>query len=819
MLPKLIRVEGRSSNAFHLEMCLHNSIFDTMEQVQPPLEEFYTTLEKATQMSWTELEPKQQSIALSTLGQQLCQALITLGDQRAQVFSSPKEEKSPIQLQDYLFFYRWLAAGKSFLLLWRNTTFEHLHAQMLSLDAEIKAESWQRWQHASNQNLTDAATELKNLLPELDAEYAAAPKMATKMVDTWKHQALPWPVYREQIGTITTQIRDIAAKQDLLGQNSNALQKIRKIILDDIHAIVAEIDQLKEIAQEANTYIEENASEARTRIPMYLENQESQISQQKLGKRFNLALEKGLEALAGETLVPVAISGAALQVKEINFRRYISRWLDSETLPLLYEVWELTTNIRNNLKMALINIRNRAILLNSESPERGMISEDLCQPLQSFLIQTTDREKELQKLHELIHSRLDENFKLSNVFNESNFFLEVPLQSTINQFRDNQNQLLLNLTRWWRNQRKRIRRWLTSVQAEDALSVSEKVVRYIENHAPPANNQAYTSIFLTKGYIGESFWVGRKAELQRIATLVKHWRKGYRGAVLLRGDRFSGKSLFGDLVSNRYFPNETIRLLPNSFISLQGRTFETTFDLDAALEFISKYRFEQPPLIWLDDLELWHDPACTIHQNTKALLRHMDHHAGSIFYMVAAANPLCDYLENNHELNRHFQATLQLDVMSQEEVQQAILIRHGATHKSLVTKEGETLEPSAFQLAVSRVYRASGGNIGEALNLWAYHTQRRNEEQVYQMEANFFQLPNFIEADQALLLRTLLLEKRTTEYRLRKRFGPAFSPRYAEALLRLLGVGILTRHLDGWLEINEAAANSVIRQLKNKQYL
>jgi hypothetical protein len=793
-----------------------------MEQAQSPLEEFYTTLEKAAQMSWAEIAPNQQSIALSTLGQQLCQALIALGDQHAQVFSSPKEEKIEIQLQDYLFFYRWLAAGKSFLLLWRNTTFEHLHAQLLSLDAEIKPEIWQTWQQDASKNLVQAATELKQLLPDLEEEYAADPKMTAKMIDTWKHQALPWPVYREQIGTITTQIRDLAAKQDLLVQNSTALQKIKKIILGDIEAGLNEVEQLKTIAKEAHTYIEENATDARSRIPTYLENQEAQISQQKLGKRFNLALEKGLEALAGETPVPVAVTGTALQVKEINFRRYISRWLDSETLPLLYEVWELTTNIRNNLKMALINIRNRAILLNnehSESPEKGLIGDNLCQPLQSFLLQTNDREKELKKLYELISSRLDEHFKLSNVFHKSNFFLEVPLQSTLNQFRNNQNQLLLNLNRWWNKQQQRVQRWLSSVQAEDALSLSEKVVRYIEHHIPPANNYAYTSIFLTKGYIGESFWVGRKAELQRVATLIKHWRKGYRGTVLLRGDRFSGKSLFGDLVSNRYFPNETIRLLPNAIINLHGRTYETSFDLGAALEFISKYRFDQPPLIWLDDLELWHDPSCTIHQNTRALLRHMDHHANSIFYLIAAGNPLCNYLESNHELNKHFQAILSLDSMSQEEIQQAILIRHGATHKDLVTKEGEALEPSDFQQAVSRIYRASGGNIGEALNLWAYQTQRRNEDQVYQIKNGFFQLPNFIEADQAILLRTLLLEKRTTEYRLRKRFGPAFSPRFAEALLRLQSVGLLTRHLDGWLEINEAAANSIIRQLKNKQYL
>jgi hypothetical protein len=661
------------------------------------------------------------------------------------------------------------------------------------------------------------------LLPEQEEDMNTDARAAKKLTNGWKHHALPWVVYREQIGIITTQIRDLANKQDLLSQNSGQLQRIRKIIIDDLHTGLKEIELLKKIASEAHLFIKEHTTEARNRIPVYLENQENQISQHKYGKRFNLALDKGLELLAEETQVPVAVSGAALQVKDINLRRYISRWLDSETLPLLYEVWEITTNIRNNLKMALINIRNRAILLNSEnseSPDNGLIGDDLRQPLVSFLSRTKELEKELEKLHELIASRLDENFRLAEVFNEQKFFLEVPLQSTINQFRNNQNEVLIGLRRWWQQQRYRLRKWLSNVQAEDALSISEKVVRYIENHAPPSNNQAYTSIFLTKGYIGESFWVGRKSELHRVANLIKQWRKGYRGTVLLRGDRFSGKSLFGDLVSNRHFPNNTIRLVPNSIINLQGRTFETNFDLGEALEFISKYRFDQPPLVWLDDLELWHDPASfSIHRNTSKLLEHMDHHAGTIFYLVAAGNPLVDLLEQHHKFSQHIQATIRLDSMSQEHVQQAILIRHGATHKELVNKDGEVLEPSDFSNAVSRVYRPSGGNIGEALNLWAYHTQRRNEDQVSQERNSFQQLPNFITADQALVLRTLLLEKRTNEYRLRKRFGPAFRPRYAEALLRMLSVGIVIRQLDGWLEINDAAVNDVVRQLKNQQYL
>ena len=203
----------------------------------------------------------------------------------------------------------------------------------------------------------------------------------------------------------------------------------------------------------------------------------------------------------------------------------------------------------------------------------------------------------------------------------------------------------------------------------------------------------------------------------------------------------------------------------------------------------------------------------------RRLGQHMDRNATRIFYMVSAGNALCQQLEQNQVFSRHFQATIALDNMSQEEIYQAILIRHGATHKELVNAEGLPVEATTFQQQTNRMHRIANGNIGEALNLWAISMDAVGNDKVIQNRTNFHSLPNFIEADQALILRTIMLEKRTNEYRLRKRFGPAFNPRYAEALLRLLGVGLIQRHLDGWLEIDEVAVNSITRQLRAKQYI
>lgn len=790
-----------------------------MEQSTPSVDTFYQLLNEATPSPWAADSADEQFSRLVRQGQALCGFLLRQGDDKAEIFDS--EGVTPTQ-EDYLFYYEWLDVAKQFLILWRNTTFGHLQAQLLLADGDLQDEGFAAWQEAAAPQMEGAAQALLQYLPKREKELAADDRARRRQLEAWGHQALPWPVYREQISTISSQLEDLYTNQRMLHSDSKQLHDLRKMIFRNIHNGLEELKALKELANGAIIYIGENSQDHQGRIPVYLENQEHQLPRTNYGKVFNKQLEKGLEGLSGETQVPVAVDGAMIQVKEIDFRRYISRWLDSEVLPLLYEIWEVSTNIRNNLKMALINIRNRAILLNNDSAEladRSNLAEELVQPLNSFIQQTTDRMEELEDLHQLIHQRMDENFKLTSVFRQREFFLSVPLQSTINQFRNNQNQLLLQLQRWWKRQRKRVERWLTDVQTEDAMSLSEKIVRFVESRQVATDNQAYTSIFLTSGYIGESFWVGRKTELKRVAAVVNSWKKGYRGTVLLTGDRFCGKSLFGDLVSNRHFPNQTIRISPNSTIQFQGRTFTTTYDLEEALNFVSKYRSEQPPLIWLDELELWQNPEFSMRHNVERLGQHMDRNATRIFYLVSAGNVLRQQLEQNQNFSRHFQATIHLDSMNQEEVYQAILIRHGATHKELVGEDGLAVEATEFQQQANRLYRAANGNIGEALNLWAVSMKALNEDKVIQTKKSLFSLPNFIEADQAILLRTIMLEKRTNEYRLRKRFGPAFHPRYGEALLRLLSVGLVHRHLDGWLEIDEVAVNSIIRQLRSKQYI
>jgi len=289
---------------------------------------------------------------------------------------------------------------------------------------------------------------------------------------------------------------------------------------------------------------------------------------------------------------------------------------------------------------------------------------------------------------------------------------------------------------------------------------------------------------------------------------------------LIHGQRFSGKTLFGEMVANHYFANNVIRLSPKTIVHCNGRKHQTSFDLGEALDFVKRYNYKNLRLlVWIDDLETWADADNLITENIRKLKKFIDNYSNHIFVMVSISNWAKAHLNSIYEIDKVFQANFNLDKMNIEEIQRAILIRHGATHRTLVDQNLEEVKRNQLLKMVQKVSRESNGNIGEALNLWALSIQLLDEENVQFHYPQIYSMPEFINPDVGIVLSTIMMEKRTNEYRLRKQFGKAFEEKYRSIVQRLISVGLLVRHIDNYLEINELVVNEVGRLLEEEKYI
>ncbi len=786
---------------------------------------FDTTLDSTVNQTWNETSDHLESLVNGEA--KITHHILELGEFVKLSLDENTLESNEI-LPSYIIQYSWMEEAKSFLVLWRDIIFQYQKALVLESNQKISSENLEQLRLSSKDVIQKGVTHLKGFLEKETNELAKNSSVLKSKIGDWKKIRSPWGTYRKQIETINEQCKKLIEQNQSLIKSSNVFQSVEQLIQQNITASKVEIDQLKILANEAIELVEEHVKDKPGKLSTLLENMESKLETSHHLELLNISIDQKLSSLEDNIQVPIETEGGLLLFREVNLRNNSKLWLESETTPLIYEFWEINDQILNSFKMALMNIRNRAMLFSNELKKENAAREELdprfeqekfCYPLNSFLQKTNSWENELNTLTDTIQERLSNEFQISEIYNTENSFLPVPLQTTINQYRLTQNPWVLKTRNWFNKQVNLFQKFKNTVEKEDALSISEKIVRYVQNKKAPTDNHQYSNIFLTKGYMGKSFWVGRKIETERFKNIVDQWKLGFRGAVMLNGQRFSGKSLFGEYVSTLHFPQKSIRLFPNVTLKVGGRVLETTYDLGAAIDFIQKYSVNDQSLIWIDDLENWSDPNIPLGQNVRALTKAIDNHGGRMFFMVSMGNWMTSHLDKTHDIQKVFQAEINLDKMSAEEVKEAILIRHGATHKILVNKNNEEPSPQEFQKMTTGIYRNTQGNIGESLSKWSYSIHKMTEEKVvYEAPINYA-LPDFLNPDVAIILTTLMMEKRTNEYRLRKLFGSPFQEKFNFIIQRLISIGILTRHIDGWLEVNELVVNEVGKMLEEKNYL
>ena len=712
--------------------------------------------------------------------------------------------------------FEWSNLAKDFLILWRDILFQQQKGQIIRIDRLTAAAALRDLNIQSQETLEKAINDFKG---DVERGLNVLKKKGLKKVKQWQLQQNPWPVYKKQLMGMAAQCLELQKDYRILLNVAANFNEIEDLVRLTETFCREEVANVQHLAKTTIQEVEKERIPKLNQIVKHLEELEAGISLPNHFNSFTDALEHRINALAVRKDVPVKVNAGMVELKELTFKRSTKQWLDAEILPLLYEVWELTENTHNGLKMALINIKNRAILLDADEKEGKKINlnnEIICQPLYIFSKKAVEAAESLENLKAVIHDRLVYVFNVSAIYDANTAFLPVPLQeATLNQFKKRQNRV----GDWVNKQWNRLQYIRASVAEEDALSDSEKIVRLIQSRIGEHKNSNYASIFLTKGFIGESFAVGRQRELVHAKTLIDNWKAGFRGAAVITGERFSGKTILGELIANQFFHNNTIRLSPSTLIKLNGRRITSNFDLEPALAFIKKNSSKAPILIWIDDLELWWDKDLPLSQNVRTLRKFIDNNPSHFFFLVAMSNWLNSHLNLFHETSKVFQAEINVDKMSLEEIREAIMIRHGATHKKLLDAEEENISGNGFRKLIDKIYRQSDGNIGEALNRWSFATIGVDEDHVRHNKATNYGLPDFLNPDNAILLAAIMMEKRTNEYRLRRLFGPVFTEKYAPILQRLISVGLLKRQLDGWFEINEVLVNELGHLLEAKGYL
>lgn len=709
-----------------------------------------------------------------------------------------KEEKEAL-----IYHFEFCERAKQFLICYRDILFQHLRGVCLLADNRIEPAQLARHWQESIETLTGAVYELQ----QTGEQRRVTLLHQEKQISAWRLQDSPWPIYQEQFAAITEQATQLVENKQQTLNHIEVFQKIRLLVLDHVQKQIDQLSILSEQIQKLQQLFASQQEMTTGQISRKLIAKEESFQVVDQGTEFKAGLGELMDRLPEKWQVFTNTDQGMLLSTETELRKRVGQWLENQIFPILYETWELIDSAQNACQMAVSNLKNRLQLLTQNEPSVSEIPE---QPF-VLLVQQLDAIQHEMRIHQTtILDRLQKQFYLTYVFHPEKVFLPTLMQFTVRQLDQATGKVSEGLANSWKLATKRLRRILSQVEQEEGLGYTEKTARYIDHRRPLASSHAYTSIFLTKGFIGSSFATGRREEMDHLAYLFRQWEKGYRGAVLLTGRRFCGKTFLGEWAAYQHFQTHVIRLSPDQETVIQGRKLPATTKILDVLNFLKKHAFPLRPLVWIDDLELWQDAGHSFYDNVTALIHFIDRYADRCFFMVATNHWCRQRLRTLFRIDEVFQATLHLDTMPTQDIAHALLIRHGATHQKMLSDDSDPARSAkTFQSVAAKVGKAAHGNIGEALMWWTASVRSRENGTIHLDFSDKYSLPELPNPEMLLILEELLWQKRTDEYRLRKQFGPAFAERYVHLLRRMLSIGLIQRLADGKLEIEESVVNAI----------
>ena len=774
---------------------------------------------------WLTITGRMQEAALASEGRAIINTLLSIGEAHYRALDI--DQLSPAARAEHLaYVFEWPEGAKRFAVLWRSTLLEWERAAIVQREgrageAELIAlatSSQERLEAAAHHWLGD----FNDYLGHLTTDAAARDRQLYK----WGLQNAPWPVYREQLTDVQAQITQLHEDFGVRLSAAGTLKSLNERIQETPGTAHGYLDKLRDAVQQARELVEETG-----------EGDAGKVSTSKLAALDPAERLPGLvqplteEANAIIDLLPERVrmfvggAGGRLTYRELDLEKQAGQWLSAEVMPELQRAGRSLEQLSAELSRTLTDVRNRILLARErtqqiEDAEAGTSATTrLCAPLDRYLERLESRGQELEVMVREAAARADSELRLSRVYEPQQGFLEVSFGAGVSQVRRTQDALYSRVVSWFVDQKERFRGFRRKLAQEDQLSIGERIVRVIQSRRPDPDNGAYTSVLVTRGFIGEAFHAGRISEIERCRSAIEAAREGFRGSIVLTGQRYSGKTHMAELLAGRYFEQRTVRLRAGETFEVAGRTHKCGHDLGAAMAFVRKYSLGQRLLIVIDDLELWTDPEHSLAANAAALRDSIDELGGRLFFIVTMSNWTLARLRDSVKLAKAFQLEVNLDRMELAPFIETVLTRHAATHMRPVEEDGEELNEATLRDRAEDIWREALGNVGDGLRRWAAAVERVDTGAVQLSKPSRYQLPNFIDADMGIVLAAIKRERYVNEYQLRQTFGPACESTFRPYVQRLVRLDVLQRHRSGTLSVNPVVSNELGRLLQRDEYI
>ncbi|WP_027395086.1 hypothetical protein [Aquimarina latercula] len=647
---------------------------------------------------------------------------------------------------------------------------------------------------------------------ERDTVYETGKKV-TKTYSKFKHKTNPWELYKEQFLLIITQLQEIRKSEKPFSKTINSFKNIRSYNSTICEAIINDAEYIKKSAGQVIESLKKVDTIAHISDSIHLidsfisKTSDTNQDQEKYPDEIDIKL-KPLQ----ELIIPVATDEGYVLTKKIDFNKTTQKWLDYELLPKLIDLWDNRANMASYFKHSLLNLKSSLVLVKNNSNLEIIPAQlQMFKNVHYTLSSNTSKQKELAAE---FTKKITLEFLATPIYGNKNF-LEVSLQSSLTQLTTSNNTIFVGL-------RNKLKKLLSDFNTKYEKRVVQSTHRKLELSSEcisyrmyKESNAHYDTLFLNRNFIGNLFIAPREFEEKKLQSTLAQWKDGFNKAVLVTGNNLSGKSTFLQYATKKHYGKLVIFLEPESEIVIEGRKFSTTKNLKEALQEIKKNIYSIDPIIVIDDIELWRDKKHSLLDNVRAVLQFIESESDEAFVMVSTSREMQKHLDKRLAFSNTFSTVIDINKTKIEEIYKALLSRHGASHKSLVTEEGAAMTKKEIEKRVLSLCKKFDYNIGEVLQGWTYGTTVLDNNNVVYIEKEY-PFEDFFTPEETIILKYVLLYKNINELQLKNFLGKRFESGYKSGLKRLINTKVLVRNSMGVLKINTVLGHDIYEILKYK---
>ena len=725
----------------------------------------------------------------------LSQLILVLGD--LELKSKRKEE------EQYWFNYLIPESFKALFIFVSEVYFQILKAKVYKKENLKSKEDVRELVKASHKLLCTSFEEFNVLLNP--AAYLIAKKVNVEY--SLKHNENPWSVYKRQLEDLQSQIYTLTDSFIVITDHTVIFNDLKNIITKHGDRVTKSCEDLKGITNSIADALDrkDNPEDIITRVEKIISSDKT-IDKTHQGFTEDLELELSKLKLIE---FPLDVDHGKLELESIAIDTSVRKWLDYEVLSNFIDLWALKDNLRNYFRISLTHIKNNLKIKLDTQEEINY--NGLYDSLNKLFEQIKKHQLKEEHIVDTINKEVSENLKVSNYFRRVNP-LEIPIKNTIH-FKG--GYLFKQIQKWFN----KITGPLFSSERIHHDSDIETATQCIAHRLMKVENEQYDSLFLNKNFIGDLFLIHRPVLENKIKRTIDLWRNGFNQSALITGTRLSGKTTFINYTSKLHFKKEILVLEPNAEIIISGRKLKVGHDLGMVLREIKKYEhLNSETLVLIDDLELWKSDKIPLLDNVRHLIRFLESETDHTFVMVSCSVFVKHILDNRLGFSQAFSTVVDVSQTGEVEIDQAIQLRHGASHKTLYNPKMEPISNQQMSKLIRKHAQRNKYNLGEVLQAWTYTTIVKDYNKVMITDA-VMDFPNFFTSDELLVLKQIFLYRFSNEYTLKTVMGYSFDSDLRSTIKRLLNTKVLERNIDGDLSINAIILQDVQNILQDVSIL